>query len=44
MIERYLRAQSFPVSRRGFALNFLGDLGQANSLLCINCLLGNLQE
>lgn len=35
-LERYLRAQSFSVSRRGFALNLLGDLGQARSLPCGN--------
>lgn len=43
-LERYLRAQSFSVSRPGFALNLLGDLGQASSLLCIHFPLGNLQE
>lgn len=43
-LERFLRAQSFSVSRPGFALNLLGDLGQASSLLCIHFPLGNLQE
>lgn len=35
-LEHYLKAQSFSVSRCGFALNLLGDLGQASSLLCGN--------